>query len=78
MPKFKDKGYDNPEYIKTNIETMPKNMLKIFKSAQIVEKRLRISQNDMRMEKTSRNKPFPTENLKKNHTAEVCLCLGEI
>ena len=57
---------------------MPKNMLKIFKQAQIVEKRLRISQNDMRTEKSSRNKPFPTENLKKNHTAEVCLCLAEI
>ena len=31
MPKFKDKRCDNPEYIKTNIETMPKNMSKIFK-----------------------------------------------
>ena len=44
----------------------------------IVEKRLRISQNNMRTEKTSWNKPIPTENLKKNHTGEVCLCLVEI
>ena len=33
MPKFKDKSSDNPEYIKTNIEKMPKSKLKIFKYA---------------------------------------------
>ena len=31
MPKFKDKRCDNPQYMKANIETMLKNMLKIFK-----------------------------------------------
>ena len=53
MPQIKDKACYNPKYIKSNIEKMPKNMIKIFKQVKIIEKRLGISQNDMRMEKTS-------------------------